>query len=565
MYQIMANLRSEHIRKKLFWSMIAIILCILLISLPLIYSSYQYYKKASTTLVEINSMRAVAELANKVSRERAPANKLMSGAAADFHVHQQELKQYRSEVDIQFQQTVDVLKQSGFQLVAVQLEKELGESLRQARHDVDRVSLLSAEARTSAEYDYAVRQMFSAWDRCYEGLRNVLLSSVAKDTTVSSYYTTIFILADLRDQAGRMASNILPYVSFNERIPKDNLVRSLQTQKQISYLWDLINTLQQDNARTPEYTALHHQVKTEFLDQGIPMVSGLIEESINGLPYSVSGVQLTEKMVSKFATVVDLQHYLLDYSQNVAEDDVQKAGQRLGFRLILTLISLGAAVFTLLYARNKVFKPLIYARNTLLDLSQYGEKKLISEKALEKISLLEAIQKLQGMLRQRDVLENQLRNHAATDNLTGVSNRMALDEYVSALETSSSGLLNTGLIVLDIDNFKQINDSYGHVVGDQVICFIADQLKRHVRSDDLVVRYGGDEFLILFAKMQIKTLFEIAEKIRTAIADNKQFDQFSISVSSCVAVGAENWEELLVKADQALLRAKENGKNIVEA
>ena len=142
---------------------------------------------------------------------------------------------------------------------------------------------------------------------------------------------------------------------------------------------------------------------------------------------------------------------------------------------------------------------------------------------------------------------------------------MALDEYVSALETSSSGLLNTGLIVLDIDNFKQINDSYGHVVGDQVICFIADQLKRHVRSDDLVVRYGGDEFLILFAKMQIKTLFEIAEKIRTAIADNKQFDQFSISVSSGVAVGAENWEELLVKADQALLRAKENGKNIVEA
>jgi hypothetical protein len=204
------------------------------------------------------------------------------------------------------------------------------------------------------------------------------------------------------------------------------------------------------------------------------------------LPYSVSGVQLTEKMVSKFATVVDLQHYLLDYSQNVAEDDVQKAGQRLGFRLILTLISLGAAVFTLLYARNKVFKPLIYARNTLLDLSQYGEKKLISEKALEKISLLEAIQKLQGMLRQRDVLENQLRNHAATDNLTGVSNRMALDEYVSALETSSSGLLNTGLIVLDIDNFKQINDSYGHVVGDQVICFIADQLKRHVRSKSVV-------------------------------------------------------------------------------
>ncbi len=115
-----------------------------------------------------------------------------------------------------------------------------------------------------------------------------------------------------------------------------------------------------------EYTALHHRLKTEFLDQGIPIVKQLMEQSLQDEAYSLTGTQLTEVMVNKFSTVVNLQNYLLDYSLNLAKKDYIKAQQKLVLTLVVALISLMAAIFTMVYARSKVFIPLIQARNQIL-------------------------------------------------------------------------------------------------------------------------------------------------------------------------------------------------------
>ena len=107
------------------------------------------------------------------------------------------------------------------------------------------------------------------------------------------------------------------------------------------------------------------------------------------------------------------------------------------------------------------------------------------------------------------------------------------------------------------------------MVGDQVIQLVAEVLKTTVRSSDLIVRYGGDEFLVLIENVQYDDAFKIAEKIRThiasksiALADLGQSIQISLSIG--VAVGALSWLDLFQKADQALLRAKAKGKNVVE-
>lgn len=565
----MYKLRSEQISQRLYLSMIIIIFSLLFLSIPLIISSYQSYQKADRALTEISALRAVADLANKVSRERAPANKVMSSAPDELEANLNELHRYRKEVDLQIEQTLQILNAAGFSAQVPDLSSNLKVTLQQGRQAVDAYAALPRSERTSKQLDDAIKQMFMAWDSCQKILKNVLLHTVAKDTSVSDSYTLILILADLRDQAGRIASNIIASVTFAEKIPEDNLARSLQTQHQAHYLWGLINTIQPEQAKTPEYLALHHQVKTQFLDQGIPIVAGLISESMQNRAYSLTGTQLTEAMVDKFATVVNLQTYILDYSVSVAQNQKKQAQQQFILTLLVAIICLVTAGFTMIYARNGVFKPLIKARNTIFRLAQHKvADNEYDEFSTDPVTLLQAIKKLKRVLQQRDALEFQLRNIANTDNLTGVSNRLALDEYIKYLEKKPGKFTQTALIIFDIDDFKQVNDTFGHIVGDEVIKLVAEKLQFNVRASDLIVRYGGDEFLVLIEQVDFKDAWIIANKILEEIGSSELYiaeinQNIQVSVSAGVAVSAASWMTLLEKADKSLFQAKENGKNAV--
>lgn len=566
----MHKLRSEHISQRLFWSMIIIILSLLFLSVPLIVSSYQSYQKADRALTEISALRAVADLANKISRERAPANKVMSSNADEFAANLKELKAYRKEVDLQIEQTRAILAAAGFTVQSQALSSQLKAALAQGRNAVDAYGALPRSERSAKQLDQAIQHMFKAWDSCKGIIENVLVHSEAKGTSVSDYYTLILILADLRDQAGRTASNIMAAVTFNEKIPEDNLARSLQTQHQAHYLWALVNTIQPEQDKTPEYLALHQQVKTQFLDRGIPIVARLMNESIHNQAYSLTGTQLTEAMVDKFVTVVDLQSYILDYSVTVAQTQKKQAQQKLILILLVALICLVTVIFTMIHARNHVFIPLIKARNTILRLAQHQvietEREPLS--AAEPVTLLNALKELKRVLQQRDALEFQLRNIANTDNLTGVSNRLALDEYIRYLENKPNQLKQTGLIIFDVDDFKHVNDTFGHIVGDEVIKLIAEKLQFNVRTSDLIVRYGGDEFLVLIEQTTFEEAWGVANKILKEIGGSELYiaelnQNIHVSVSAGVAVGAASWMALLEKADKSLFQAKENGKNKV--
>jgi len=114
-----------------------------------------------------------------------------------------------------------------------------------------------------------------------------------------------------------------------------------------------------------------------------------------------------------------------------------------------------------------------------------------------------------------------------------------------------------------------VNDQYGHIVGDHVIVSIAEQLKQNIRSSDLIVRYGGDEFLILLEQVQFVDARLLAEKIRMAISLEEiclsgSDEKLHVSVSIGFAIGAASWIELLEQADRSLLRAKARGRNAVE-
>lgn len=163
--------------------------------------------------------------------------------------------------------------------------------------------------------------------------------------------------------------------------------------------------------------------------------------------------------------------------------------------------------------------------------------------------------------------ERALKHEAAHDPLTRLLCReaaqIAFTQYLSATREP-----NISFIVMDLDGFKQANDTYGHLAGDKVLSITAERLKRCVRSTDIVSRLGGDEFLIIMLNCILADFtFETAEKIIHAIQKPMEIDkdtriQVSISVGiASYKPGRETFETLIQAADQALYAVKKQGKN----
>ena len=166
-------------------------------------------------------------------------------------------------------------------------------------------------------------------------------------------------------------------------------------------------------------------------------------------------------------------------------------------------------------------------------------------------------------------LEKQLEREASTDALTGAYNRRSLirlaqDELTRA-ERYGRPL---SALMLDIDHFKKINDQFGHDVGDQAICQVAEVCSTTVRTSDRVGRWGGEEFVVLLPETALTDALVLAERLRLALADSQlacQGGPLSMTLSCGVAEwrSGMHWEELLKGADEALYEAKESGRNRV--
>jgi diguanylate cyclase (GGDEF)-like protein/PAS domain S-box-containing protein len=168
---------------------------------------------------------------------------------------------------------------------------------------------------------------------------------------------------------------------------------------------------------------------------------------------------------------------------------------------------------------------------------------------------------------ERKTFEAELRNLAVTDTLTGVWNRRHGTELLSADLSARRPGQALSLLMLDIDHFKAINDTFGHQAGDHVLIEVASRLRRSLRGNDMVARWGGEEFVVLLRDCALPDALRLAEDIRAAIGEVPFGALGSLTVSVGAAqVGAdEDLTSWLGRADQALYRAKRAGRNEVVA
>jgi diguanylate cyclase (GGDEF)-like protein len=168
-----------------------------------------------------------------------------------------------------------------------------------------------------------------------------------------------------------------------------------------------------------------------------------------------------------------------------------------------------------------------------------------------------------GLIRARE----ELRFQATHDVLTGIWNRRAtLDLLQREIERASRTQGTTGLLMLDLDHFKQVNDTYGHLAGDAVLREVSLRIMQVIRSYDFLGRYGGEEFLVVLPGCDRTHALQSAESIRSAVAAAPVLsDQVEIPVTISIGViavtGNTNEREVLAVADEALYQAKSKGRN----
>jgi two-component system, cell cycle response regulator len=175
------------------------------------------------------------------------------------------------------------------------------------------------------------------------------------------------------------------------------------------------------------------------------------------------------------------------------------------------------------------------------------------------------------MVLQKNQEKNSLKQAAVTDFLTGLNNRRYIDELLGNI-FNNADIDKASLLMMDLDRFKRINDTYGHDHGDEVLKKTAEMIRRSVNNSAVIGRYGGEEFLAILLNTEKEEALNIAEKIRSTMSNNEfildgKKEHITISIGISILIKSERkygtTNQWLQTADTALYKAKNLGRNCV--
>ena len=226
----------------------------------------------------------------------------------------------------------------------------------------------------------------------------------------------------------------------------------------------------------------------------------------------------------------------------------------LWMRLLLMFMMITFALYTrgLLIEQHKTTTELKKYKD---DLERRGKKLQISNDILSR------------EIKDRKKKQKELEILATTDSLTELYNRRKFNEVLNyEIKKIKRHSIDLSIIFCDIDKFKNINDTYGHDIGDQVLKSFASILKSSLRESDVIARWGGEEFIILITNETPQSTIDIVEKVRKEIESYKFTKIDTITASFGISYLKENdtEDDILIRADKALYDAKSKGRNCTE-
>jgi len=383
-----------------------------------------------------------------------------------------------------------------------------------------------------------------------------------------NYYRYLIATLEFRDRIGQSGSVMtaaitkgrgmtpLEYRDFN-----GNLALA-------DYLWSKIEVAAAA-INDPGLTRQKLIVQQKYYELYRPMLEQTIQQAYSGAVPPGRAKQLQDLSVPAFDSVF----LLKDQIKNAISSDIKKQKQRAKISLALASLQFIAAmlviIYTILYFRNRLFRPLTNLTDAL-DRIRTGETvpNLAAEisRSDEIGQLAEGVKMLQLSMYEERNLRMLTEIMAITDELTGLYNRHFLEKSIESIITRSDRYNEpVTLAIFDLDHFKEINDTWGHPAGDIVLKQTALTAKKTIRSSDMLIRFGGEEFIVLMPHTETGGGTAVAEKMREAIEKNEHPGIGSVTASFGIAERKkdESFESWYVRADEALYHAKQSGRNNV--
>ncbi|WP_339132824.1 MAG: diguanylate cyclase [Candidatus Electrothrix sp. GW3-4] len=196
----------------------------------------------------------------------------------------------------------------------------------------------------------------------------------------------------------------------------------------------------------------------------------------------------------------------------------------------------------------------------------YAEDKSETFQSITKMIMLEIVITMESYHYTKYKLQEELKQIAITDDLTGVFNRRKLEDVMCyEMDLAQRKKHALSILMLDIDHFKQVNDTYGHQAGDAVLVETARLIQHCLRTSDYVIRYGGEEFLACLPKTSLQAAADIADRLRRQIAEQtfSAVGRITVSIGIAEYTYGENREAYIRRADEQLYAAKQGGRNRV--
>ncbi len=309
-----------------------------------------------------------------------------------------------------------------------------------------------------------------------------------------------------------------------------------------------INTAITSTFELSEILSLILQVLTTLVNtQGVSVL--LVDESDNTLRIAESHGLATKDIENFYIYYAKLNDGIFPDIMESKKPRFFDSNEGLTIPLLLTVP---------LISRNKVIG--------FLNIHSMYKNKLLTD---EKIALVYALASQASIAISNAQLFAAMREQAIVDQCTGLFNfrffQQKLDDNINTTSKTGDPL---SLLFLDIDHFKHVNDTWGHLYGDQVLKELANLLRRNVRSEDTVCRYGGEEFAIIFPHCSADITYKIAERIRTRIQETTANDKRNVFKEPItVSIGIAEYKpdmnktSLIYQADCALYWSKNNGRN----
>lgn len=551
------------------------------LSLRIVVVEWSRAAQARSGLEAMEHLGHLLLAAEMASRERGPANGVLGDDLPGDPAKHERLAQARARTDAAFA----VLERAGGTASAPRNEvraliARATLQLAHAREAIDRTAALPRARRTPADISGAIGKMFAVIDELSPALMRLTNEALAAYPRAADALIGARIAADLREYAGQLGSQFTVALTSRQPLRDAEHVEIERLRGRVEQLRQLL--VQRTEAapdRVPVQTATA-TMQLRYFESAIPFVEALTARGLDDAQYGMDAAGFAARYVPDMDSIVTLRDVLMDEALDQARSGHAEARTALIWIGAGGLLTLGLLGLTLWVVHHRVVRPLEETADLLVAIAQGNLQRTVPSPRYrdEVADVLQAISVLRANSIARVALEDerqrlveQLRDQSNTDFLTGLPNRRGFFTLAERhIPNQQRHGYPVAVALFDIDHFKQVNDGYGHVVGDAVLVEVARLCGEQSRRGDVAARYGGEEFVVLMPHTDVASAIQHAERLRSAIEALciPLDDGGELRITASFGVAAcrpddDSLDAAIAAADECLYRAKRQGRNRV--